>query len=132
MYIPMLRLDFITVIVRTSDDAVAGFGITLPNLSSALRKAKGSFFPFGFISLLKALYSKPKVIDLYLIGVLPEYRNKGVNALIFNDLIPLYNKLGVEYAESNPELETNNAIQSQWDYFKYEHHKTRRVFIKQL
>jgi GNAT superfamily N-acetyltransferase len=132
MYIPMLRLDFVTIIVRTSDDAVVGFGITLPNLSSALRKAKGSLFPFGFIPLLKALYSKPKVIDLYLIGVLPEYRNKGVNALIFNDLIPIYQKLGVEYGESNPELETNNAVQAQWDYFKYEHHKTRRVFIKQL
>jgi GNAT superfamily N-acetyltransferase len=132
MYIPMLRLDMITVILRKSDDVVVGFAITLPNLSKALRKARGSFFPFGFIPLLKALYSKPKVVDLYLMGVLPKYRNKGVNALLFNDLIPLYQKLGVEYAESNPELETNNAVQAQWDYFKREHHKTRRAFIKQL
>jgi len=132
MYIPMLRLDFITIIVRKSDDTVVGFGITLPNLSHALRKARGSFLPFGFIPLLKALYSKPKVVDLYLIGVLPEYRNKGVNALLFNDLIPRFNQLNIEYAESNPELETNNAIQAQWDYFKREHHKTRRAFIKQL
>jgi GNAT superfamily N-acetyltransferase len=132
MYIPMLRLDMITVILRKSDDVVVGFGITLPNLSKALQKAKGSFLPFGFIPLLKALYSKPKVVDLYLMGVLPEYRNKGVNALLFNDLIPLYQKLGVEYAETNPELETNNAVQAQWNYFKCEHHKTRRAFIKQL
>ncbi|MDR1523989.1 MAG: hypothetical protein LBS79_01865 [Tannerella sp.] len=132
MYIPMLRLDLITIIVRESDDAVAGFGITLPNLSHAMRKAKGSLLPFGFIHLLKTLYSKPKVIDLYLIGVLPEYRNKGVNALIFNDLIPQYIRLGTEYAESNPELATNNAVQSQWDYFKREHHKTRRSYIKQI
>jgi GNAT superfamily N-acetyltransferase len=132
MYIPMLRLDFITIIVRKSDDAVVGFGITLPNLSHALRKAGGSMLPFGFIPLLKALYFKPKIVDLYLIGILPEYRNKGVNALLFNDLIPRFNQLKVEYAESNPELETNNAIQAQWDYFKYEHHKTRRAFIKHL
>ena len=132
MYIPMLRLDLITIVVRESDDAVAGFGITLPNLSHAMRKAKGSLLPFGFIYLLKALYSKPKVIDLYLIGVLPEYRNKGVNALIFNDLIPQYIRLGTEYAESNPELTTNNAILAQWDYFKREHHKTRRSYIKQI
>ena len=132
MYIPMLRLDFITVVRRKSDDAVAGFGITMPNLTRALRKSRGSLFPFGFIPLLRALYGKPKVVDLYLIGVLPEYRNKGVNALMFNDLIPRYNKLGVEYAESNPELETNNAVQSQWDYFRREHHKTRRVFIKHI
>ncbi|MDR1525067.1 MAG: hypothetical protein LBS79_07440 [Tannerella sp.] len=132
MYIPMLRLDLITIVVRESDDAVAGFGITLPSLSHAMRKAKGSLLPFGFIYLLKALYSKPKVVDLYLIGVLSEYRNKGVNALIFNDLIPQYIRLGTVYAESNPELETNNAIQAQWDYFKREHHKTRRSYIKKI
>ncbi|MDR0394418.1 MAG: hypothetical protein LBH77_04590 [Tannerella sp.] len=132
MYIPMLRLDLLTVIVRESDDEVVGFGISLPSLSHAMRKAKGSLLPFGFFYLLKALYSKPKVIDLYLTGVLPEYRNKGVNALLFNDLIPEYIRLGAEYAESNPELSTNNAVQAQWDYFKREHHKTRRAFIKQI
>jgi GNAT superfamily N-acetyltransferase len=132
MYIPMLRLNMITLIVRESDDAVVGFGITMPSLSDALRKAGGRFLPFGFIPLLKALYGKPKVIDLYLIGVLPEYQGKGVNAIIFNDLIPVYQKLGVIYAESNPELETNSAVQMQWDYFKREHHKTRRAYIKEL
>ena len=132
MYIPMLRLNLITVIIRESDDAVAGFGITLPNLSHAMKKAKGSLFPFGFIYLLKTLYSKPKVVDLYIMGVLPEYKNKGVNALIINDLISQYNSAGSVYAESNPELATNNAVQSQWDYFKNEHHKTRRAYIKHI
>lgn len=132
MYIPMLRLDLITLIIREEDDAVVGFGISLPHLSHAMRKAKGHLFPFGWIYLLKALKTKPKVIDLYLTGVLPEYQNKGVNALLFNDLIPVYRSLGVEYAESNPELASNNAVQAQWDYFKREHHKTRRAFIKEL
>lgn len=132
MYIPMLRLDLLTIIIRESDDAVVGFGISLPNLSHAMRKSGGSLLPFGFIYLLKALRSKPKVVDLYLTGILPEYRNKGVNALLFNDLIPEYIRLGTKYAESNPELATNNAVQAQWDYFKREHHKTRRAFIKQI
>lgn len=132
MYIPMLRLDLITLIIREEDDAVVGFGISLPHLSHAMRKAKGHLFPFGWIYLLKALKTKPKVIDLYLTGVLPEYQNKGVNALLFNDLIPVYRSLGVEYAESNPELASNSAVQAQWDYFKREHHKTRRAFIKEL
>lgn len=132
MYIPMLRLDLVTLIVREEDDAVVGFGISLPSLSKALQKAKGRLFPFGWIHLLKALKTKPKVIDLYLTGVLPEYQNKGVNALLFNDLIPVYRSVGAEYAESNPELESNSAVQAQWDYFKREHHKTRRAFIKKL
>ncbi|MDR0348872.1 MAG: hypothetical protein LBH90_05185 [Tannerella sp.] len=132
MYIPMIRLDFVTIIIREKDDVVAGFGITLPSLSKALQKAKGNAFPFGFIHLLKALYSKPEIVDFYLMGVLPEYKNKGVSALIFNDIIPTYNKSNVKYAETNPELETNNAVQSQWDDFEHEHHKTRRAYIKQL
>lgn len=132
MYIPMLRLDLVTIIVREADDAVVGFGISLPSMSDALRKAKGSLFPFGFIYLLKALHSKPNIVDLYLTGVLPEYQNKGVNALLFNDLIPEYIRMGTEYAESNLELATNTAVQSQWKYFKTEHHKTRRAFIKEI
>lgn len=132
MYIPMLRLDLITLIIREEDDVVVGFGISLPHLSYAMRKAKGHLFPFGWIHLLKALKTKPKVIDLYLMGVLPEYQSKGVNALLFNDLIPVYKGLGVEYAESNPELESNSAVQAQWDYFKREHHKSRRAYIKTI
>lgn len=131
-YIPMLRFELVTVIIREEDDAVVGFGISLPSLSKALQKAKGHMFPFGWIHLLRTLKSKPKVIDLYLTGILPEYQGKGVNALLFHDLIPIYRDLGVIYAESNPELETNNAVQAQWDYFKREHHKTRRAFIKKL
>lgn len=132
MYIPMLRLDLLTLIVREEDNAVVGFGISIPSLSRALQKSKGQLWPFGWFHLLKALRSKPEIVDLYLMGVLPEYQSKGVNALLFNDLIPIYKSLGVVYAESNPELETNNAVQAQWDYFKREHHKTRRVFIQQL
>lgn len=132
MYIPLLQLDLVTLIVREADDAVVGFGISLPSLSRAMQKANGHLFPFGWFHLLKALKSKPKIVDLYLMAVLPEYQSKGVNALLFNDLIPIYRRSGVVYAESNPELESNNAVQAQWDYFKREHHKTRRAFIKQL
>ena len=132
MYIPMLRLDLITLVVRKSDDAVIGLSIALPSLSKALKKAKGSLFPFGWIYLLNALYGKNKVLDLYLMGVSPEYQNKGVNALIFYDLIPIANKIGYDYAESNPELELNHKMQSQWADFDVEHHKTRRAFLKHL
>lgn len=132
MYIPMLRFDLVTLIVKEEDESVVGFGISLPNLSKAMQKARGHLFPFGWIYLLKALKSKPKIVDLYLTGVLPAYQNKGVNALLFNDLIPVYKKNKTVYAESNPEMETNSAVQAQWDYFKREHHKTRRAYIKRI
>jgi len=101
-------------------------------LSKALQKAKGKLFPFGWIHLLKALYGKGKIVDLYIMGVHPSYQNKGVNALIFYDLIPILKKKGFTHAESNPELELNVKMQSQWNDFEAEHIKTRRAFIKHL
>ena len=132
MYIPMLRLDLITLIIRESDDKVVGLAITMPSLSKALQKSRGRLLPFGWIHLLKALYGKGEIVDLYIMGVLPEYQNKGVNALIFYDLIPILNRMGFLYAESNPELELNQKMQSQWADFEAKHHKTRRAFIKHL
>lgn len=132
VYIPLLRPDFVSLIVRNKDDKMVGFGVSLPSLSLALKKTKGKLFPFGFLHLLSAIKGRPKVVDLYLMAVLPEYHNRGVNALIFNDLIPVFQKLGVKYAESNPELETNMSVQMQWNYFERKHHKTRRAFIKKL
>ncbi len=131
-YIPMIQLDLVSVILREEDDEVVGFGISLPSLSRALQKSKGKLFPFGFIHLLKGLKCKPKIVDLYLVGILPEYQKKGVNALLFNDLIPYYVKYGVNYAESNPESEENESIHAQWDYFNREMHKTRRAFVKEI
>ncbi len=133
MYIPMLRLDLITLVIRETDDAVVGLAITLPSLSVALQKAKGSLLPFGWVHLLKAMYGKDnKTVDLYIIGIAPEYQSRGVNALLFYDLIPMFNKYGFERAESNPELELNKKVQSQWEYFESEHIKTRRAFLKLL
>jgi GNAT superfamily N-acetyltransferase len=132
MYIPMLRLEMITLVIREEDDAVVGIGITLPSLSKALRKAKGKLFPIGWLHLLKALYGKGETVDLYIIGILPEYQNKGVNAVLFYDLIPVFNKMGFTCAESNPELELNTKVQSQWLDFETKHVRTRRAFIKLL
>ena len=75
---------------------------------------------------------RAKMLDLLLVAVKPEYQNKGVNACCFPDLIPVYQKLGFVFAESNPELELNGKVQAQWEYFKTEQHKRRRAFIKAI
>ena len=75
---------------------------------------------------------RAKMLDLLLVAVKPEYQNKGVNALLFSDLIPVYQKLGFIFAESNPELELNGKVQAQWDYFDTQQHKRRRAFIKEI
>lgn len=132
MYIPLLRLKLITLVLREEDEALVGLAITLPSLSKGLQKAQGSLFPTGWFHLLQAMYGKNEVVDLYIMGVLPEYQNKGVNALLFYDLIPVFNDIGYTYAESNPELELNKKMHSQWGDFDAQHVRTRRAFIKHL
>lgn len=132
-YIPFIQLELCSFIIREQDNALVGFGITLPSMSRALQRAKGRLFPFGFIPLMQAMTSKsPEVVDMLLISIDKEYQNKGVNALIFEDLIPIMNKYHVRYLESNPELETNVNVALQWKYFKRVRHKRRRAYIKEL
>lgn len=133
MFLPILDLRMVTLVVDSEDNVIAT-GISMPSLSEALQKAKGRLLPFGWYHLMKVIFMKkyPKVLDLLLVAVKPEYQNKGVNALLFYDLIPVYQKLGYEYAESNPELELNDKVQAQWEYFKTEQHKRRRCFKKSL
>lgn len=131
MYIPVLRLDNISLIVD-KDKKLIGVGIAMPSMSKALIKCRGRMFPFGWIHLLKALRGQNDVVDLLLVAVKPEYQSKGVNSLLFTDLIPCFIKNGYKFAESNPELELNQKVQSQWGYFETRQHKRRRAFRKSL
>ena len=133
MYLPIVDLRMVTLITDAEDRLVA-VGVSMPSLAQALQKSRGRLLPFGWFYLLKALFFKrrAKMLDLLLVAVKPEYQNKGVNALLFSDLIPVYQKLGFEYAESNPELEMNDKVQAQWDYFRTEQHKRRRAFVKEI
>ena len=131
IYLSLINFDLLTAIVD-KDDNLVGIGISMPSLSRALQKSGGKLLPFGWWHLLRALKCKTDRVDLLLVAVKPEYQNKGVNALLFQDLIPYYIKYGFKYAESNLELETNNKVQGQWDYFKNRQHRRRRAYRKLL
>lgn len=131
MYLGILKLEYVPVIVDEAGKLV-GVGITMPSLSRALQKSRGRLFPTGWFHLLRALYGHNDIVDLMLVAVAPEYQNKGVNALLFADLIPVYIKNGVKFAESNLELEDNANVQAQWQYFEHRQHRRRRAYRKQL
>ena len=127
-YVPVLDLRMVTIVENEENEVVA-VGVSMPSLSEALRKSGGKIFPFGWWHLLKALtWKKSHVLDLLLVAVRPDYQSKGVNAPLFTDLIPIYQDMGFEYAESNPQLEENDKVANQWQYFRTEDHKRRRCF----
>jgi hypothetical protein len=125
-YINFINPDFIKFVVDENGKLVA-FGIMMPSFSEALQKAKGKLFPFGIFHLLKAK-KNPKTVTSYLIGVDPEYQNKGLTAIIFSDFTTSFNAIGVETVIRTPELEDNNAIHQLWKNFDPQTHKKRRTY----
>lgn len=135
MYLPMADLNLVTLIEdRNAGNKVVGVGITIPSLARALQKCRnGRLLPFGWWHVIRALkWHKTDVVDLLLVGVLPEYRSKGANALLFSDLIPWYQKYGFKWGETHVEMETNEKVQSQWQYLERECHKRRRCYVKSI
>jgi len=130
LYFSFFRLDTVSVVVDENDNVVA-LGIAMPSFTKALQKAKGSLFPLGWYYMLRAL-KKNDMVDLYLMAVHPDYQNKGVNSIMFADIMPNSAKNGYKFAESNPELETNTKMSSQWGSFEHVNHKKRRVYIKNI
>lgn len=130
-YLGIVRLDCLSVIVD-ADDRLVALGLSMPSMSQALRKSKGKMLPFGWYHLLNGIYGRNDVVDLLLIAVRKEYLSKGVNAMIFADLIPIFNKEGFKEAESNIELEGNESVRQQWVYFPHRQHRRRRAFRKQI
>ena len=131
-YIKIADLNLVTAIM--DGPKMVGFGITFPSFSRALQKTRdGRFLPFGWWHLLKILkWHKTPIVDLLLIGVLPEYRAKGANALIFDDLIRQFQAYGFEWAETGPQMESNEGVLSQWQYLESVQHRRHRCYKKEL
>lgn len=132
MYVPILRWDLVTIVIEEKTDEVVAFGIGMPNLSRGLIKSRGKLFPLGWYHLLKDLKFANPVVDLLLIGISPEYQGKGVNAIVFADFIPSAHRQGFKFAESNPELEVNDKVNSLWEGFDAVMHKKRRFYKKEI
>ena len=132
MYLPLVNRDMIALITDKNGKLV-GVGISIASLAVALQKAKGRLFPFGWFHILKALFIKrPTRLDFLIVAIDPEYQGKGVNAMIINEILPNYVKMGFKDVETNPELEENNKVQAQWELFEKEQHKRRRAYKKEI
>ncbi|HUW39545.1 MAG TPA: GCN5 family acetyltransferase [Rectinemataceae bacterium] len=129
-YLGFVDPRFSKVLVDEHEKLI-GFGISMPSLSRALQVSRGRLLPFGWLHLLLAL-RHPKVIDMYLIAVKPEYQARGVIAFVMTSLTQSAIEAGVEYAETNPELETNIEVQGVWKGYEHTQHKRRRVYLKRL
>ena len=131
-FLGLLDLKFVTLI-ENAEGKLVGLAVCMPSLAKAVKKGNGYLFPFGWWHLLKSMYVKhEEAIEMLLIAVDPEYQNRGVHAIIFQDLITNIAKGGFKYGESNAEMETNNNVQNLWGDYRKEFKRRRRVFSKEI
>ena len=129
-YISFINPEYIKFIVDKNDKLIA-FSIVMPSFSKALQKANGKLFPFGIFHLLKAK-KHSKDVYFYLIGIHPDYQNKGVTAIVFNEYYKTFKEKGIEMCYRTPELEENVAIRQMWKHFNPVIYKRRRTYRKNL
>lgn len=132
-YLPFVDVHSVVMIVNEKEDLVA-IGIGMPSLSRAIQKAKGKLFPFGWWHLVKSIYLKKysDILDLLLIAVAPEYQGRGVNAVVFADMMRRVDGLGFKYAAVHPILEDNTKSAEQWKYVDFREYRTRRCWKKPI
>ena len=130
-FILLINPEYVKLI-EDEEGELVGFGLALPSMNKAVKKSNGRLFPFGWYRVLRAPYKKADVLDLYLVGVVPKMQNKGLTAILLNSMTESARKNNVKYAETGPELETNNQVQSLWKHYDARQHKRRRCWIKDL
>ena len=129
-FLPMVSPDYLCLVYNKEDELVA-FGVCVPSMAEALRRCRGRLFPTGWYHVLRSM-KKNDTIDLLLIAVDPQLQGTGLNAIVMDHILQGAQRNGITYAETGPTLETNDKVQSQWNFFKTVQHKRRRCFIKTL
>ena len=127
-FFKFINPDYIKCIIDQEGKLIC-FSITMPSFSKALKKINGKISLFNFYHLIKAMRSNKRA-SFYLIGVHPDYQNKGITAIIFNEMQKLFNKQNIKTVETNPELEENTAIQKLWKNYEHRLHKQRATYNK--
>lgn len=130
-YFSIIKPEFVSFVINKGDEVV-GFGISMPSLSKALVKANGKLFPFGFVGVLKSIYGKNDMVDMYLNGVRPDYHGKGVHAIYYAELMQSYIDNGIRTAISNPQMENNVSALQLWKHYEHRTHLRRRCYNKKI
>ncbi len=119
------------IVICDENDRVVSFALCIPGFGEALRKSGGRLTPTALLRMLR-LIRKPRVVDLALVAILPEYQSAGINAVMLQKMTEYLESGEIERFETNLNLETNVQVMAQWKYFDAEQHKRRRSYVKIL
>jgi len=117
-------------VIMDEDNEVAAFGVAIPSLSTAMQKAKGKLFPFGWIHVARAMKDFT-YLDLMIEGAAPKWQNTGISAVFHGQMARQFGECGAKWALANPQLETNTVV-NVWSRYEHEFWLRRRCWIKKI
>lgn len=129
-YAPILDVDFVCV-VADRDEKIVGFAFCVPSLARAVKKSQGHLFPFGLFRILHAL-KKNDTLEALMIGILPEYQNKGAFVPMFQYLLENLKKRHISKLITNPQLSDNIEVQNMFHKYEHTNYMVRRSYIKAI
>ena len=129
-FLSLVCTDYLSVLANKENEIVA-FALAMPNYSKAFQKSDGRLFPFGYFHIYMSKKKHNKA-DLTLIAIKPKYQKKGLHSIMFNDILSAFQKNGVNYVETNPQLEDNSNIRNLWSDFEMLEIKRRRAYQQSL
>lgn len=113
------------------DGEVIGFGVTLPDMNTALKGFNGNI-----LGALKGLFliktKRIKRLRILLLGVIPEYRGRGVDVMMYNWIWTKAGARGIWWGEAGWILEDNPAMNAGLEKMTFRVYKTYRLFDKPL
>ena len=125
--LPFIDRDLI-YIARSGDDPI-GFVLALPDYNQVLKKVNGKLLPFGFI---KYLWYKNKIDGVrgFAQYVIPRFRNKAVNAAIFQKILLAAEKKKYRYIEGSSINENNLKSRRVFENAGFKPYRIYRVYQK--
>lgn len=117
-------------IARTGGRPV-GVSAALPDYNQVLKRMNGRLFPCGWLTFLLGRRSIDTVL-MFITFVVPEFRNKGIPQYLYYRTLREALRLGYTWGEGSTILETNRPMIRQVRRMKGKHHKTYRVYFRDI
>ena len=126
----ILDIDFVCVIAD-ADEKIVGFAFCVPSLAKAVKKSHGRLLPFGLIRMFRAL-KKNDTLEALMLGILPEYQDKGAFVPMFQYLLEGLKKRNIKWLITNPQLADNVKVQNMFNKYDHTQYMLRRSYIKHI
>ncbi len=118
-------------IILNDRNEIVSFILGIKDITEGFKKAKGRLLPVGYF-FIKATQKKSNRLDLLLGAIREDFRGKGLDTVMAISMIKSARRMGMDFADSHHELESNTRVQAEMKRLGGFLYKRHRVYQKEL